>query len=77
MEIERTIKDALKQKDTQTIRDIIDTLCKDYAYAVHQPNARNGGLIGLAAAAIALGQVCYYYMILSLDVIILIIDVDF
>lgn len=32
-------------------------LCHDYAYAVHQPHARNGGLIGLAAAAIALGPV--------------------
>lgn len=25
---------------------------------MHQPNARNGGLIGLAAASIALGPVC-------------------
>lgn len=36
---------------------IVDQLCNDFAYAVHQPHARNGGLIGLAAAAIALGSV--------------------
>jgi hypothetical protein len=34
---------------------------------VHQPHARNGGLIGLAAAAIALGSVrvccCWKYTI--------------
>lgn len=35
---------------------ILDQLCNEYAYAVHQPHARNGGLIGLAAAAIALGS---------------------
>lgn len=34
----------------------MDQLCNEYAYAVHQPHARNGGLIGLAAAAIALGS---------------------
>jgi vacuole morphology and inheritance protein 14 len=36
---------------------ILDELVNDFAYAVHQPHARNGGLIGLAAAAIALGSV--------------------
>lgn len=35
----------------------MEQLCHDYAYAVHQPHARNGGLIGLAAASIALGSV--------------------
>lgn len=39
------------------VRVIIDQLCHEYAYAVHQPHARNGGLIGLAAASIALGSV--------------------
>ena len=33
----------------------MEQLCHEHAYAVHQPHARNGGLIGLAAAAIALG----------------------
>jgi hypothetical protein len=36
----------------------VHELCHHYAYAVHQPHARNGGLIGLAAASIALGPVC-------------------
>ncbi len=39
------------------MHDVLEQLCNDYAYAVHQPHARNGGLIGLAAAAIALGSV--------------------
>ncbi|KAA8917644.1 hypothetical protein TRICI_000245 [Trichomonascus ciferrii] len=44
------------EEDRDKIKLIIDQLCRDFAYAVHHPNARNGGLIGLAAAAIALGQ---------------------
>lgn len=44
-------------KDFDRVDEILDQLCNDYAYAVHQPHARNGGLIGLAAAAIALGSV--------------------
>jgi vacuole morphology and inheritance protein 14 len=35
---------------------VIQQLCNEFAYAVHQSHARNGGLIGLAAAAIALGS---------------------
>lgn len=38
------------------IDTIITQLSRDFAYSIHNPNARNGGLIGLAAAAIALGQ---------------------
>lgn len=44
-------------RDYARVNAILEQLCNDYAYAVHQPHARNGGLIGLAAAAIALGQV--------------------
>jgi vacuole morphology and inheritance protein 14 len=51
------VRDASANKDYQKIRKIVEQLCHDYAYAVHQPHARNGGLIGLAAAAIALGSV--------------------
>lgn len=43
--------------EQENIQKIVDQLCHDYAYAVHQPHARNGGLIGLAAASIALGSV--------------------
>ncbi|KAI1914707.1 hypothetical protein LOZ61_002108 [Ophidiomyces ophidiicola] len=56
LELERVIREAVINGDPARIRGIIDQLCRDYAYAVHQPHARNGGLIGLAAAAIALGS---------------------
>ncbi|KAF4512193.1 hypothetical protein G6O67_001367 [Ophiocordyceps sinensis] len=55
LELERIIRDLVVAQDFQRVRDIIEQLVSDYAYAVHQPHARNGGLIGLAAAAIALG----------------------
>ncbi|KAL2441834.1 Vacuole morphology and inheritance protein 14 [Exophiala dermatitidis] len=55
LELERFIRESLAAKDHDRIRKTIDQLCHDYAYAVHLPHARNGGLIGLAAAAIALG----------------------
>jgi vacuole morphology and inheritance protein 14 len=55
--LERAIRDLVADKDLERIKKIIQQLCNDYAYAVHQPHARNGGLIGLAAAAIALGPV--------------------
>jgi vacuole morphology and inheritance protein 14 len=55
LELEQTIRDCLTEGDRDKIKAIIDQLCRDFAYAVHHPNARNGGLIGLAAAAIALG----------------------
>lgn len=54
-ELEEQVKLFVKT-DPQKINDIIDELSKDFAYAVHKPDARNGGLIGLAATAIALGQ---------------------
>ncbi|KAK2734803.1 hypothetical protein FQN57_001453 [Myotisia sp. PD_48] len=56
LELEKTIREATVKGDHDRIRAIIDQLCHEYAYAVHQPHARNGGLIGLAAAAIALGS---------------------
>lgn len=55
--LERVIRELVAAKDYARVKAIIDQLCNDYAYAVHQPHARNGGLIGLAAAAIALGSV--------------------
>ncbi|KAH8904598.1 ARM repeat-containing protein [Coniochaeta sp. PMI_546] len=56
LELERVIRELVAAKDYTKVKAIIDQLCNDYAYAVHQPHARNGGLIGLAAAAIALGS---------------------
>lgn len=55
--LETTIRAALAEGNHDRIAKIVHQLCHDYAYAVHQPHARNGGLIGLAAAAIALGSV--------------------
>lgn len=56
VELEQVIRDCLEDGERDKIKAIIDQLCRDFAYAIHHPNARNGGLIGLAAAAIALGQ---------------------
>lgn len=55
--LESVIRNALADNNHTRIEKIVWQLCHDYAYAVHQPHARNGGLIGLAAAAIALGSV--------------------
>jgi len=55
--LEASIRNALAESNHDRIAKIVHQLCHDYAYAVHQPHARNGGLIGLAAAAIALGSV--------------------
>ncbi|KAI0969118.1 vacuolar protein 14 C-terminal Fig4p binding-domain-containing protein [Xylaria arbuscula] len=55
LELERSIREQMIAKDYNRVQSIIQQLCDEYAYAVHQPHARNGGLIGLAAAAIALG----------------------
>lgn len=57
LDLENIIREASANKDHDRIKKIIHQLCQEYAYAVHQPYARNGGLIGLAAAAIALGPV--------------------
>lgn len=56
IELEHVVRHCLSEGNHERIRAIIDDLCRNYAYAVHHPNSRNGGLIGLAAAAIALGQ---------------------
>lgn len=55
--LERIVREASANREHEKISKIVDQLCHDYAYAVHQPHARNGGLIGLAAASIALGSV--------------------
>ena len=55
--LERIFRVASANREYDKIAQIVNQLCHDYAYAVHQPHARNGGLIGLAAASIALGSV--------------------
>jgi vacuole morphology and inheritance protein 14 len=58
LELEALIRNALNAQDHDRVAKIVHELCNEYAYAVHHPHARNGGLIGLAAASIALGPVC-------------------
>ena len=60
--LERIVREASANKEYERIGKIVDQLCHDYAYAVHQPHARNGGLIGLAAASIALGSVSLFLL---------------
>ncbi|KAJ5532954.1 Protein VAC14 [Penicillium frequentans] len=55
LELELIVREAVFKGDHEKVAKIVEQLCHDYAYAVHQPHARNGGLIGLAAASIALG----------------------
>ncbi|KAK0724788.1 ARM repeat-containing protein [Lasiosphaeris hirsuta] len=62
LELERLIREHVASKDYAKVEAILDQLCNEYAYAVHQPHARNGGLIGLAAAAIALGSELARYL---------------
>ncbi|KAJ3152671.1 hypothetical protein HDU86_005544 [Geranomyces michiganensis] len=57
LDVERLIRDALllaPEQGSARVTLILKTLIEDFAYS-SLPNARNGGLIALAAAAIALG----------------------
>ncbi|RIA92298.1 vacuolar protein 14 C-terminal Fig4p binding-domain-containing protein [Glomus cerebriforme] len=54
LEVEKLIREYSANKESERVRAILDKLVQDFAYSVN-PNARNGGLIGLAAASIALG----------------------
>eukprot|EP01135_Chromosphaera_perkinsii_P002419 Nk52_evm25s223 gene=Nk52_evmTU25s223 len=55
LEVEKLIKDSLAVGDKLKIRKVIDVLTDEFAYCGNS-NSRKGGLIGLAATAIALGQ---------------------
>ncbi|CAG8570471.1 5329_t:CDS:10 [Paraglomus occultum] len=55
LDVEKLIREAAKEGDVAKIKAIINTLINEFAYS-RNSNARNGGLIGLAAASIALGQ---------------------
>ncbi|KAJ3376652.1 hypothetical protein HDU80_003860, partial [Chytriomyces hyalinus] len=54
LEIERLVREALVVNNTSKVDRIIRAVVGDFAYST-LPNARNGGLIALAAVAIALG----------------------
>ncbi|KAI9276923.1 vacuolar protein 14 C-terminal Fig4p binding-domain-containing protein [Phascolomyces articulosus] len=59
LEIEKLVRD--NETTPAHITDIIDTLVQDFVYS-NNSNARNGGLIGLAATAIALGPAVAPYL---------------
>ncbi|SCU88840.1 LADA_0E12332g1_1 [Lachancea dasiensis] len=54
--LEKLVKQCLAEGNYDRVDAILDELCRDFAYALHQPMARNAGLMGLAAGAIALGS---------------------
>lgn len=55
LELERIVTDCVNNNDTDRINQIIKQLRNEFAYNIHEPQARYGGLIGLAAISIALG----------------------
>ena len=57
-DVSRLIRTCKSNNDTAKIRQIIDQLCSEFAFGPSRQNASAlGGLIGLAAVAIALSQV--------------------
>ncbi|KAL2889066.1 Vacuole-associated enzyme activator complex component [Ceratocystis lukuohia] len=62
LDLERVVRNLVASRTFETIDVIIDQLCNDFAYQSSIPHARNGGLIGLAAAAIALGHELPQYL---------------
>ncbi|EMR11827.1 hypothetical protein PNEG_00251 [Pneumocystis murina B123] len=56
-EVEKLTRECLNNNDTTRIRQIIDILCQDFIYGPSRVvNSMFGGLIGLAAVVIAIGQ---------------------
>jgi hypothetical protein len=59
----RLIRTCKSNNDTEKIRQIIEQLCQEFAFGPSRQNASAlGGLIGLAAVAIALSQVCSQFV---------------
>jgi vacuole morphology and inheritance protein 14 len=59
LEIEKMVKEFAVINNTSQIRRLLKVLGQDFALS-QNPHARKGGLIGLAATAIALGKVMYF-----------------
>jgi len=55
LQLEQVVRQAIEQNDVELVSGVITELGREFAYALRHPNYRNGGLIGLAAVAIALG----------------------
>ena len=54
------VRDFSCNNDVKQVRKLVQILTQEFAYS-HNPHSRKGGLIGLAATAIALGKVCIIY----------------
>lgn len=52
----RMVKEAISKNDYNCVKDIIGCLKDDFTLSLN-PNGRKGGVVGLAAIAIALGRV--------------------
>eukprot|EP00111_Clytia_hemisphaerica_P021141 TCONS_00062279-protein len=61
LEIERMVKEFQANNDVKQIRKLITILTDEFAVS-HNPHSRKGGLIGLAATAIALGKDATFYL---------------
>lgn len=64
-EIEKMVLESNSTKNDKQIRKLIDVLAAQFTGS-RDPNKRKGGLIGLAATAIALGKV-RFDLLFSLD----------
>nr|CAD7431855.1 unnamed protein product [Timema monikensis] len=63
-EIEKMVKDFSATKNTLQITKLLKVLGQDFALS-QNPNTRKGGLIGLAAIAVALGKFANVLVVLS------------
>ncbi|KAF9362631.1 hypothetical protein BGX34_005773, partial [Mortierella sp. NVP85] len=61
LEVERIIREYVAEKESAKIKLTIQALVADFVNSV-SPNARNGGLIGLAATSISLGTALPSYL---------------
>ncbi|XP_063441015.1 protein VAC14 homolog [Mytilus trossulus] len=61
IEVERIVKDLVTNSKRSQIKRVLKILGDDFALS-NNPNARNGGFIGLAASAIALGKEANNYV---------------
>ena len=61
LEIERMVKEFISNKDVAMIKKLTSVLTTEFSVS-HNPHSRKGGLIGLAATAIALGKESVAYL---------------
>ena len=55
------VKDAIAKNDFSSVKEVIACLKDDFTLSSN-PNSRKGGVVGLAATAIALGRVKNIYI---------------